>query len=136
MRLRGVARGRRSPLTTPQPYTAGYTGDVFAAVAELRRQLPHAPLLAVGVSLGASILTKYLAEAADTEAGAGLVAAASVSNPMDLTVLPTGVQRDPKLLWPYLVVLSVRLYHYMVVHWSMLKTHPKLQVRGEGCCEQ
>jgi hypothetical protein len=69
----GGVCGCSAPLTSPQTYTAGFTGDVFVAVAELQRQLPHAPLLAVGVSLGASVLTKYLAEAADTAAGSGLV---------------------------------------------------------------
>jgi hypothetical protein len=50
---------------------------------------------------------------------------------MDLTILPTRetYKRDPQLLWPYLMVLSVRLSHYLFIHWDMLKTHPKLQVR-------
>jgi len=119
-----------APLTSPQPYTAGYTGDLTLAVAALQKALPNSPLLAVGVSLGASILTKFVAEAADTPQGSGLVAAVSVSNPMDLmqTALDApSPDLDPKLLWPYIVALSIRMHHYLWRHWHALKEHPALE---------
>ena len=110
-------------MTSPQLYTAGYTGDIYLAIEAIKRELPNSPLMAVGVSMGASIITKYAAEASQTEAGTGLIAVASVSNPMDLNSIPKKdeVFSDPAVLWPYLMALSVRLNHYLVKHWSVLK---------------
>mmetsp|Transcript_11434 Transcript_11434/g.39768 ORF Transcript_11434/g.39768 Transcript_11434/m.39768 type:complete len:485 (-) Transcript_11434:105-1559(-) len=66
---RGVAMNSRGcgggPITTPQFYSASYTGDLKAVTAELRRRHPSAPIFAVGWSLGASILVNYLGEAGD-----------------------------------------------------------------------
>ena len=49
-------------MTSPRCYSASFTDDVHQAVGALRARFPAAPLLAAGYSLGALILTKYLAE--------------------------------------------------------------------------
>lgn len=51
------------PLTSPKTYSAAFTDDAHMAVEAVQQQFPGAPLYAVGYSLGAVILTKYLAEA-------------------------------------------------------------------------
>ena len=51
------------PLTSGHPYNATYTGDAHLAVEAVHTRFPAAPLYAAGFSLGAVILTKYLAEA-------------------------------------------------------------------------
>ena len=50
-------------MTSPRCYSAAFTDDVHQAVCELRRRFPGAPIVAAGYSLGAMLLTKYLAEA-------------------------------------------------------------------------
>lgn len=47
----------------PQTYSAAFTDDVHEALLSVRSRYPGAPTVAVGYSLGAVILTKYLAEA-------------------------------------------------------------------------
>ena len=51
------------PMTSPRCYSAAFTDDVHQAVCELQRRFPGAPIVAAGYSLGAMLLTKYLAEA-------------------------------------------------------------------------
>jgi predicted alpha/beta-fold hydrolase len=46
-----------------QPYSATFTDDVHLAIWTLRSRFLTAPIMAVGYSLGAVILTKYLGEA-------------------------------------------------------------------------
>ncbi|KAI0941687.1 hypothetical protein AcW1_003505 [Taiwanofungus camphoratus] len=50
------------PLTSPQLYSAGHTDDLRVAVYYIRKKYPRAPLIGVGFSLGACVLTRYLAE--------------------------------------------------------------------------
>jgi predicted alpha/beta-fold hydrolase len=59
------ARGcNGTQLVTPQLFCANYTDDVRQVVWHLQRRLPNAPLCAMGFSLGANILVKYLGEEA------------------------------------------------------------------------
>jgi predicted alpha/beta-fold hydrolase len=51
------------PLTSPKTYSAAFTDDAHMAMEAVQQRFPGAPLFAVGFSLGAVILTKYLAEA-------------------------------------------------------------------------
>ncbi|KAF7338315.1 AB hydrolase-1 domain-containing protein [Mycena venus] len=50
------------PVTSSQFYSAGYTGDIRQALIYISQLYPRAPLLGIGFSLGANILTRYLAE--------------------------------------------------------------------------
>ncbi|KAH9934794.1 AB-hydrolase YheT [Fomitopsis serialis] len=50
------------PLTTPQMYSAGHTDDIRVAVMHIANRYPKARLLGIGFSLGANVLTRYLAE--------------------------------------------------------------------------
>ena len=76
------ARGcGNSDLITPQAYCGAYTGDVDAVVHHVRRRYPKSPLVGVGFSLGANILSKYVGEQAND---CLLQAAIAVSNPWDL----------------------------------------------------
>lgn len=49
-------------LTSPQLYSAAHTDDIRVALMYISRLYPHAPLLGLGYSLGANVLTRYLAE--------------------------------------------------------------------------
>jgi uncharacterized protein len=50
------------PLTTPQLYSAGHTDDLRTALLYISNLYPNAPLLGVGFSLGANVLTRYLGQ--------------------------------------------------------------------------
>ncbi len=57
--------GAGVPLTSPQLYSAGHTDDLRTALVFISRLYPKAPLLGVGFSLGANVLTRYLAQEGD-----------------------------------------------------------------------
>jgi uncharacterized protein len=59
MNFRGCAG---TPITSPQLYSAGHTEDIQQAVWYIRNLYPKAPLVGLGFSLGANVLTRYLAE--------------------------------------------------------------------------
>jgi predicted alpha/beta-fold hydrolase len=70
-------------LLSPQLYCGAYTEDLRQVVIELHARLPNAPLLAVGFSLGANILTKFLGEEGLAGRLAPFNAAIAVANPFD-----------------------------------------------------
>jgi uncharacterized protein len=76
----------------PRLYNAGATADVAFVLDWLARRYPQVPLGAVGFSLGANVLLKYLGEAG---AGGRVSAAVAVSPPFDLAasarIFETGV---------------------------------------------
>ncbi|KAH9919414.1 uncharacterized protein B0H18DRAFT_1027985, partial [Fomitopsis serialis] len=69
------------PVTSPQLYSAGHTEDIRAAMFYIRRRYPKAPLLGLGFSLGANVLTRYVAEEGDD---CRLAAACVIACPWDL----------------------------------------------------
>ncbi|XP_024961531.1 embryogenesis-associated protein EMB8-like [Cynara cardunculus var. scolymus] len=71
------------PLTSECFYTAGKSDDLGEVVNHLHRTQPETPIYAVGTSLGANILVKYLGEEG---VNVPLVGAASISNPWDLLI--------------------------------------------------
>ncbi|HEU0013987.1 MAG TPA: alpha/beta fold hydrolase [Longimicrobium sp.] len=83
--IRAVAMNYRScsgePNRAARLYHAGETGDLAHVLAVLGGRFPRARLLAIGFSLGANMLLKYLGERG---ADAVLTAAAAVSIPFDL----------------------------------------------------
>lgn len=54
--------GAGVPMTSPQLYSAGHTDDIRVAVMYIAKKYPRARLLGIGFSLGANVLTRYLAE--------------------------------------------------------------------------
>lgn len=66
----------------PRFYHAGDTDDLHFVISVVRERFPEAPLGAVGISLGGSILLKYLGERGS--GGSALDCAVAVSVPFDL----------------------------------------------------
>jgi predicted alpha/beta-fold hydrolase len=57
------ARGTgNNVLKTPVPFNCAKTNDCRTVIRHLHIKYPKAPILAIGYSLGANILTKYLSE--------------------------------------------------------------------------
>ena len=57
-----ISTGAGVPLTSPQLYSAGHTDDIRTALLYIASIYPEAPLLGIGFSLGANVLTRYLAQ--------------------------------------------------------------------------
>ncbi|PON36509.1 Alpha/Beta hydrolase fold containing protein [Parasponia andersonii] len=64
-------------------YNAGWTEDIRVIVSHLHREFPKAPLFAIGTSIGANVLVKYLGEDGDNVPVAGAVA---ICSPWDLLI--------------------------------------------------
>ncbi|EIE22712.1 AB-hydrolase YheT [Coccomyxa subellipsoidea C-169] len=77
---RGTSDG---PVTTPQFYSASFTGDMRAVVKEVQSLFPDSALLAAGWSLGANILVRYLGEEGPKTP---ISAAISMCNPFNLVM--------------------------------------------------
>ncbi|KAG1890972.1 AB-hydrolase YheT [Suillus subluteus] len=50
------------PVTSPQLYSAGHTDDLRQALFYISHRYPEAPLLGLSFSLGANVMTRYVAE--------------------------------------------------------------------------
>jgi len=69
------------PLTSPQLYSAGHTDDLRQALFFISKLYPDAPLLGLGYSLGANVMTRYIAEEGEQSR---LVAGCVLGCPWDL----------------------------------------------------
>ncbi|KAL1324655.1 hypothetical protein HN51_034820 [Arachis hypogaea] len=72
-----------SPVTTPQFYSASFLGDIREVVAHVTGRYPNANVYAVGWSLGANILVRYLGQEGYN---CPLSGAVSLCNPFNLVV--------------------------------------------------
>jgi predicted alpha/beta-fold hydrolase len=59
---KNMTLGAGVPITSPQLYSAGHTDDLRQALFFINKLYPDAPLLGLGFSLGANVMTRYLAE--------------------------------------------------------------------------
>ncbi|KAK7258178.1 hypothetical protein RIF29_32684 [Crotalaria pallida] len=72
-----------SPVTTPQFYSASFLGDMREVVLHVTARYPNANVYAVGWSLGANILVRYLGQ---ESFNCPLSGAVSLCNPFNLVV--------------------------------------------------
>ncbi|KAI0006014.1 AB-hydrolase YheT [Russula compacta] len=70
------------PLTSPQLYSSCHTDDLRQALLYISHHYPRAPLLGLGFSLGANVLTRYVAEEGEE---CRLVSACALACPWDLS---------------------------------------------------
>ncbi|PIA34856.1 hypothetical protein AQUCO_03700257v1 [Aquilegia coerulea] len=72
-----------SPVTTPQFYSASFTEDLREVVNHVKTRYPSSNLYAVGWSLGANILVRYMGEESQR---CSLSGAVSLCNPFNLVL--------------------------------------------------
>lgn len=70
------------PVTSPQLYSALHTDDIRVAVMFITKMYPRARLIGVGFSLGANVLTRYVAQEGPNCRLAAGCALGSVSPPI------------------------------------------------------
>jgi predicted alpha/beta-fold hydrolase len=90
--------GAGVPVTSPRLYTAGHTDDLRQALIYISNKYPHAPLLGLGFSLGANLMTRYLGEEGDRSRLSSALVISCVSN-----------------LWPILPWLFVDLLIFVAL---------------------
>ncbi|XP_065870481.1 uncharacterized protein [Euphorbia lathyris] len=97
-------------------YNAGWTEDLRSIIDHIHSQYPEAPLYAVGTSIGANILVKYLGEQG---VDIPLSGAAAVCSPWDLLICDRFMNRRlvQKL---YNRVLAIGLQGYAQLHHSVM----------------
>ncbi len=110
-----------TPLDTPQSYCAAYTEDHRQAIAHVARKYPHAPLFAVGYSLGANILTKMMGE---DGAFCPLAGGATIGNPWDVARGMATLDRGWITRWLYSPVLAMNLANILSKHAHKFKGTP------------
>ncbi|KAL5968721.1 Phospholipase ABHD3 [Taenia solium] len=97
----------RHKLKTPQTYCAAHTSDVASVFDHIRNRYPDAPMVAVGLSLGALLVFNYLAdEPQDRNKPCPLTAAMCVSMPWDVS--QTSDKLEKSLDW--------LLFNYPLTH--------------------
>ncbi|KAF3677254.1 putative embryogenesis-associated protein EMB8-like [Capsicum annuum] len=103
-------------ITSDCLYNAGWTEDVREIIGHLHTQYPQAPLFAVGTSIGANVLVKYLGEEGVNTA---IVGAVAICSPWDLLIGDRFIKR--KLVQrPYDRALGIGLKDYVMLHRSIL----------------
>ncbi|KAK9073176.1 hypothetical protein SSX86_007500 [Deinandra increscens subsp. villosa] len=96
-------------------YNAGWTNDIRDAINHLHHEYPNAPLFAVGTSIGANILVKYLGEYGEDIPIAGAVALCS---PWDLLIGSRFICRRTVQKF-YDRALTVGLQEYAQLHQTL-----------------
>ncbi|KAJ2050029.1 hypothetical protein H4S04_002854 [Coemansia sp. S16] len=87
MNHRGTSK---TPLTTGKLYDARDTGDFCDIIQGLKNSYPQAPLVGVGFSMGANLLTRYLGEQGSKSP---LAAGIAICCPFDMHALAVAVHR-------------------------------------------
>ncbi|GMJ00631.1 hypothetical protein like AT5G49950 [Hibiscus trionum] len=103
-------------LTSDCFYNAGRTEDLRKIIDHIHCEYPEAPLFAVGTSIGANILVKYLGE---DKTNTHLVGAAAICSPWDLLICDRFINRRP-VQKMYDRVLTLGLQGYAQLHKSIL----------------
>ncbi len=88
MHFRGCGR---APNRLPRAYHSGDTADAYWVIGQLARRYPRALKVAAGVSLGANMLVKLVAEQGDN--GLDLAGAIAIAAPLDLAASAECLQR-------------------------------------------
>eukprot|EP00755_Sulcionema_specki_P032317 Sspe_Gene.98481::Locus_71897_Transcript_1_6_Confidence_0.400_Length_1285::g.98481::m.98481 len=119
-------RGRGgNSLTTPFMYSAGYTEDLRRAIAHIAKTHPKNPLFAVGFSLGANYLAKYVGEEGE---GCPLKAAVCIACPVDCLLLSNNLHRSfiGRFLLDPILVKSVHKVLESIE--EVIQSHPDINV--------
>ncbi|KAL7082361.1 hypothetical protein ACP275_14G093800 [Erythranthe tilingii] len=97
-------------------YNGGWTEDVRKVIDHLHCQFPQAPLLAVGTSIGANILVKYLAE---DGINTPITGAAAICSPWDLLICDRFMNRRLVQKF-YNKAIAIGLKDYAHLHEAVL----------------
>ncbi|KAF2016751.1 medium-chain fatty acid ethyl ester synthase/esteras-like protein 1 [Aaosphaeria arxii CBS 175.79] len=113
-----------SKITTPQLFNARTTWDLRQTVEFLRSAFPNRPLYGIGFSLGANILTNYVAEEGEA---CVLKSAVACSNPWNLDVSHQGLLRSFIGMQVYSRTMGTNLKKLYALHKDQILQNPKIK---------
>ncbi|CAO3596510.1 unnamed protein product [Absidia cylindrospora] len=114
----------KSELKTSQLFCGAYTEDIRVALKRIQKQLkPGTPLIAIGFSLGANILVKYLGEEGDRTP---LTAAISVANPFDFVRSMDYLESGTFSKNVYSAGMATNLKNVFKLHEEILQTNERI----------
>lgn len=120
-----IARGcGKVPLSTPETFTAARTIDMQQVLAHITRKCPEREIHAVGFSLGATILLKYLGEYGDKT---GLTSAVAICPSFDCHITRT---TNTFQYFSSLTVMS--LQSLVKQHRDVLENNPESKLDWQG----
>lgn len=120
-----------SAIISPQLYCGAYTDDLRQVVSNLSARLPLAPLLAVGFSLGANILTKFVGEEGLAGRAAPFAAVVAIANPFDFLHGARHLDSNWIQQRIYSANLAQSLIHLFSNHVDVLRGAEKKRAREE-----
>ncbi|KAH0583899.1 hypothetical protein H2248_009492 [Termitomyces sp. 'cryptogamus'] len=113
------------PITSPQLYSAGHTDDLRQAVFYIAHKYPNAPLLGLGFSLGANVLTRYLAEEGSSSR---IISGCALACPWDLEQNNLGLLRTFLGKHVYSKGMGGNLQNLLRRHEKALQSDPEHRV--------
>ncbi|KAG5353932.1 hypothetical protein C0989_011420 [Termitomyces sp. Mn162] len=117
--------GAGVPITSPQLYSAGHTDDLRQAVFYIAHKYPNAPLLGLGFSLGANVLTRYLAEEGSSSR---IISGCALACPWDLEQNNLGLLRTFLGKHVYSKGMGGNLQNLLRRHEKALQSDPEHRV--------
>ncbi|KAK5032206.1 hypothetical protein LTS07_001929 [Exophiala sideris] len=121
-----IARGcARTKITSSVLYNARATWDVKQIVKWLKQTFPNRPLFGIGFSLGANIITNYIAEEGSNCA---FKAAVVLSNPWDLHAGNLALQRGWFNRNVYSATMGKSMVKLFNTHVEQVSKNPKIDV--------
>ncbi|GHB09279.1 hydrolase [Salinicola rhizosphaerae] len=103
MHFRGCGQ---APNRLPRAYHSGDTADAYWVIGQLRRRYPEALMVAAGVSLGANMLVKLVAEQGGD--GLPLAGAIAINAPLDLAACADTLNRGAARLYQRYLLHSLK----------------------------
>ncbi len=91
----------------PRAYFAGDSNDCEWVLKSVKARFPEAPMYAVGVSLGANQLTKYLGDRG-SDAAKLLTAAAAIGAPLDLVAGSERISKGVNVLYANMFLSTLK----------------------------
>ncbi|KAI0695893.1 AB-hydrolase YheT [Cytidiella melzeri] len=113
------------PLTSPQLYSAGHTDDIRTALLYISHLYPTAPLLGVGFSLGANVLTRYLAQEGESSR---LMSGCAIACPWDLLANSLRLRNSWWRRHIYSKALGGNLKGLLKLNLATFEAHPEAKV--------
>ncbi|EJT96636.1 AB-hydrolase YheT [Dacryopinax primogenitus] len=111
-------------LTSPQLYSAGNTNDLRAALLYLSIRFPGAPMVGIGFSLGAGVLTRYLGEEGERSR---LRAGMALGCPWDLHKNGERLEENWFVRNTYSKAMGTNLRLFIKSHLPEILAHPRGQ---------
>lgn len=111
----------------PRFYHSGETTDADFCIRTLIAERPDAPMLCVGVSLGANVLLKWMGEQGSA-IPSQVVRAAAISTPFDLAAAARNLERGVSQLyaWHFVRSLKRKSSEVLVRHPNLAVDRPRL----------